>query len=342
MSAIPTPKPRALSQEKRPIPLPRTNIPRQDVIQEIEQSRVDVPPNTLTRRISNTSKQIREEISSVIDQTRLSLKKKHRKSVEEQQEVAKVVVQSPEIFNTIRFDSPLSLVVPDTNSYIEENEIYNKWGQVDENVSEDETDGLPPPKHPPPPLPDMSVYDTPQKTKENTILSPEKIPRMPKKPPKLPYIPPPPETDINQPSLRVLPPSEGSNSPLRQNELQNSSSEHRFSPIESQNSTPRQLSQQECRSPPITPRAVPPIPGKPPARPVPLINVNIDERTTYEAVFPVYPVFSQSTDSESSGESKAGTLDRMESTRPESWNFYDPVTLNDSTYMNVATYRRNR
>lgn len=329
MSAIPTPKPRALSHDKRPIPLPRSSVQKQDVAPELPPTPpkvIDVPHTTLTRRISNTSKQIVEEISSVLDQTRQSLKKKHRKSVEEQHDIVeKEIAQSPEFFNTIRFESPLTVVqsTSEPSSYIEENEFYRRLNSVNETVSDDECDSHPPPVHPPPPLPDMSMYDTPHKNESASINSPPILNSRPGgkrlgPPPALPYVPPPSEDEIPVAVSKPFPISPKIPIPTR--------------------------------TPPITPRLAPPHSDKPPptpTRPAPVVSqsnvgVPIEERTTYEAVFPVYPVFSQATDSESSGESRSGTMDRTTSIRPESWNFYDPVTLNDSTYMNVASYRKNR
>lgn len=324
MNTIPIPKPRAVTHDKRPIPLPRTIVPKHDELEEIEQElpkTIDMPQNTLTRRISNTSKQIVEEISSVLDQTRLSLKKKHKKSIEEHPEiVVKQLAESPDIFNTISFKSPLTIVrsVSETSSWVEENEIYQSLNKVNEIVSDDECDSLPPPQHPPPPLPDMSMYDTPQKNKDVTVQSspipvkkPPRLPALPNrsKQPSLPYIPPPPE---DEPLSTLLPSKIMAQSPKIQSVI--------------------------SKTPPISPRRISPSPDKPtPNR----ANAATEERITYEAIFPVYPVFSQTTDSESSGtDSRSGTLDHNDVTRPESWNFYDPVTLNDSTYMNVASYKR--
>lgn len=300
MSTIPIPKPRALAQDKRPVPLPRTNVPKTETNEPTKVHDVQIN-NTLSRRISNTSKQIVEEISGVLqeklEQTRISFAKRNRKStsLDDSKEVVeenKNDSQSHEIFNTIRFESPITIVHSPSSesSYIEENDLYRNLQNLNEvisDVSEDEGEGLPPPSHPPPPLPDVSFYDTPHKNTQSSS------------PPQT-FLPP-----FNQTRPVPIPPSSSSNVP-----------------------------------PPTPTRLVPPVP-LPCSSSAPLIP--LVERTKYEAVFPVYPVFSQGTDSESnSSNSRTGTLDRMESTRPESWNFYDPVTLNDVTYMNVLKRNANR
>lgn len=307
MSTVPVPKPRALSHDKRPIPLPRTNVPK---LEETEVTKApSAPQNTLTRRISNTSKQIAEALSVP---GRHSLKKKHRKSKEEQhEEVEKHIIQtqSPEIFNTIRFESPLTINQPtsqptsEPSSLTEENELYQNLNTADDIRSDEEAESLPPPSHPPPPLPDMSFYDTPPKNKQTSFLVRKTPPVSPRavQAPSLPYIPPP----TSEPC---------------------------------QNSPPRPAI-------PALPERPPPTPTRPTLVPQHTSGASIfsEERTAYEAVFPVYPVFSSTADSDGSdNDSKGSTLDRMQSTRPESWNFYDPVTLTDSTYGNVASYKKER
>lgn len=299
MSTIPVPKPRSLAQEKRPVPLPRTNISKSE---SSDGSKVNNPPvnNTLTRRISNTSKQIVEEISGVLQKnleiTKLSFSKRNARPHTQEEEKGvqndiKNLEKSPEIFNNLTFESPLTVNQESSghSSFIEENSLYgNSLKDFSFNESDDDIESLPPPSHPPPPLPDVSYYDTPQKNIQSVqpILNPSS------------FVP----EELKTPSKFVSIP----NSP--------------------------------DKPPPTPTRPAPPLLSTTTS-----IIPQLAERTTYEAVFPVHPVFLSNTDSgESSGnDSKSGTIDRTESIRPESWNFYDPVTLNESTYSNtMATKKR--
>lgn len=271
MSAVPIPKPRALAPEKRPVPLPRTKLPKTQCNETTQTDEIQ-PNNSKLKRISTTSKQIIDEISEVLQKNielgKKSISRKHSKQIINDIKVIeenKIVQTNPEIFDTIRFESPLTVSrLSRSSSCTEENTLYSNTNDIIEVLSDEEVESLPPPRHPPPPLPDISYYDTPTKTLERNNI-PNPIPLPPGKP----------------------------------------------SPTHSKSLSSPKLDQAT---------------GIPP----------IAERLKYEAVFPVYPVFLPDNESENSGnDSLNSTLDRAELIRPESWNFYDPVTLSDPTYSNV-------
>lgn len=284
MSTIPIPKPRALAQDKRPVPLPRTNVPK-----------ATSPPKhdsqSTLPKIKNATKQIVDDIKGVITENldfRQSTRRRRKseQNHEEETQIPKTEAQSPDIFKDIRFESPLTISQSwsECSSYIEENDLYRNLTSVTENDVESSSDESerPPPNYTPPPLPDFSTYDTPSK---NTLSRPIAIPN---------EIPPP--TPTRPKPILTIPPPPVSNSP----------------PV---------LPTREDRSVPLTPSRI------------------VEERPKYECVFPVNPV--GSTDSESDQGSRTGTLDRTECMRPESWNFYDPVTLNDPIYMNEMSVKKS-
>lgn len=288
MSTIPVPKPRALAQDKRPVPLPRTNIPK-----------ATSPPKTDSQstlpKLKNATKQFVDDIKGVITEKvdiHRQNSRRRRKSAQNQDENELQTqketqeAQSPDIFRGIHFESPITISQssPDS-SYIEENDMYHNLNSLNEtdNASSSEEFERPPPNYTPPPPPDVSTYDTPSTLQRRNVPS---IPiQIPNEPPPTPTRP--------KPTFTIPPP-----------------------PI--------------CDSPPVVPargdRSVPNTPSR-----------IVEDRPKYESVFPMPPVC---TDSESDG-SRTGTLDKTECMRPESWNFYDPVTLNDPVYMNELSLRRN-
>lgn len=202
MSAVPVPKPRAFaSQEnKKPVPLPRHSIMKNlpEPIHELPSSESQ---NTFSRRMRNlgtTSRQITDEISekvqetkkAVIESTRQSVRKITRRfssSLEHQEcstdstaEDSKTVDDcSSEIFNTIRFQSPLTIDQEVVDTITET--AYDTPVRRDINGNDSDSDdsvSFPPPSHPPPPLPDESTYDRPL----SFALSPPTKPPMPARP----------------------------------------------------------------------------------------------------------------------------------------------------------------
>lgn len=196
MSAVPIPKPRAFAQQenKKPVPLPRKIVQKNEPVEEQQQSDFQ---NTFSRRmrtISSTSKQISEEISgkvqetkkAVIESTRQSVRKITRRfsspqdqsdaasteTVDHSKNVDESLNSSSDIFNTIRFQSPLTVEPETKNDNVEP--IYSNY--IGNDSDSDESVSLPPPSHPPPPLPDESMYDRPQSI-AGTISRPPVAPR---------------------------------------------------------------------------------------------------------------------------------------------------------------------
>lgn len=185
MSAVPIPKPRAFaSQEnKKPVPLPRHSI-KKNYPGPIHELPSPESQNTFSRRmrnLGNTSRQITDEITekvqetkkAVIESTRQSVRKITRRfssSLEQQECSTDNVTEnskdvddcSSEIFNTIRFQSPLT-IDQDVVETITET-AYDTPVRRDINGNDsgsDDSISFPPPNHPPPPLPDESTYDRP-------------------------------------------------------------------------------------------------------------------------------------------------------------------------------------
>ncbi|XP_023014900.2 rhoGAP_ARAP and RA_ARAPs domain-containing protein RhoGAP15B [Leptinotarsa decemlineata] len=163
----PVPRLRSNSKEtKKPIPTPRRNInPNLKKISEDAPTQIEENTNTLTKRVSSASKQLAEDISqlvhgrkkAVIEGTRQSVRRITRRfssASQEQNNPDETDTKNEEdtinIFNSITFNSPFART---------EN-IYNN---VDDSSSESSEGSieLPPPSHPPPPLPDESIYDAP-------------------------------------------------------------------------------------------------------------------------------------------------------------------------------------
>ncbi|KAK4876934.1 hypothetical protein RN001_009440 [Aquatica leii] len=179
MSA-PVPAPRTLHNEnKKPVPTPRKLIPivSEQPLETNKEITKDWEPNfnTFSRRVrtlSNTSKQITEEIAgmvqekkkAVLEGTRESVRKiKRRFTTAYSQTAPPEVVEDDRrsesaltnIFNSISFQSP----IPSDN---ENQSIYSNVEIITEYDSSEESISLPPPLHPPPPLREDSIYDQPQ------------------------------------------------------------------------------------------------------------------------------------------------------------------------------------
>ncbi|XP_018563544.1 arf-GAP with Rho-GAP domain, ANK repeat and PH domain-containing protein 1 [Anoplophora glabripennis] len=166
----PLPKPRILPGEvKKPIPTPRRSTRRIDDCNNTasEQPKED-HFNSFSRRVSslsNASKQIAGDIGqlvqdrkkAVIEGTRQSVRKITRRFSSSSQEPHNSEdptelqdEESIDIFKSIKFGSPIS----------QTENVYNNVNN--DSVSSDEGSiDLPPPSHPPPPLPDESIYDAP-------------------------------------------------------------------------------------------------------------------------------------------------------------------------------------
>ncbi|XP_056637370.1 arf-GAP with Rho-GAP domain, ANK repeat and PH domain-containing protein 2 [Diorhabda sublineata] len=125
--------------------------------------------NTLTRKVSSVSKQLADDISqlvqdrkrAVIEGTRQSVRRITRRfSSSSQSENASEETEPPmkgdedsiSLFSAITFSSPL---------FSSENIYNNAESESRSTSSEENSIGLPPPSHPPPPLPDESLYDAP-------------------------------------------------------------------------------------------------------------------------------------------------------------------------------------
>lgn len=180
MSApVPSPRP----EVRKPVPTPRKSIQKPTTIND---SLPPVPENekTFSRRVrslSSASKQIAGDISDLFEQkTRQSVRKLTRHFSFNQQTNSSEMIknrgnddnlnETMDIFNNIKFDSPLT---PPPSLY---NNAEAEYFSSSESIS------LPPPKHPPPPLPDESFYDAPASLassssnsgQSNAILPPKK------------------------------------------------------------------------------------------------------------------------------------------------------------------------
>ncbi|XP_076272951.1 rhoGAP_ARAP and RA_ARAPs domain-containing protein RhoGAP15B isoform X2 [Rhynchophorus ferrugineus] len=184
----PIPAPR---EGKKPVPTPRRNVykvatPLEPTINEQEcanlsnneyeealpQNKHDEEKaeqfNTFSKRVSNASKQIAGDIGqlvqdrkkAVIEGTRQSVRRLTRRFSSASQLQRKQsdcttdaveVEGNIDIFNNISFESPLSR----THS------IYSNVENESGCWSSTESLNLPPPKHPPPPLPAEGIYDAP-------------------------------------------------------------------------------------------------------------------------------------------------------------------------------------
>ncbi|CAG9770406.1 unnamed protein product [Ceutorhynchus assimilis] len=182
----PVPAPR---EGKKPVPTPRRHIgkstdPDKSVPEEsvtdvnivIEQAGFEKMDNekgdqfdTFSRRVNKASRQIAGDLGqlvqdrkkAVIEGTRQSMRRLTRRFSSASQEQRKQHIKNKEsaqeyegtldMFNNIRFDSPISR----TNS------IYSNVENELNSDSSSESINLPPPKHPPPPLPDENFYDAP-------------------------------------------------------------------------------------------------------------------------------------------------------------------------------------
>ncbi|XP_018335487.1 arf-GAP with Rho-GAP domain, ANK repeat and PH domain-containing protein 1 [Agrilus planipennis] len=189
----PIPAPRNLSQNdiKKPVPTPRKTIPIRKV--EVEQQSLrnenfnineddkqsikeePTPTSTFSRRVrkfSNTSKQIKDELTEkvnekkkmVIEGTRQSMKRITRRFTTSGCENSNAVENVPQeeerksepvgdIFNKISFKSPIKLI---------ENDYANSEVDRLSNHSSESLESLPPPMYPPPPLREDAIYDKPQ------------------------------------------------------------------------------------------------------------------------------------------------------------------------------------
>ncbi|KAH1008777.1 uncharacterized protein LOC109539383 isoform X1 [Dendroctonus ponderosae] len=124
--------------------------------------------NTFSKRVSSASKQIAGDLGqmvhdrkkAVIEGTRQSMRRLTRRFSSTSQDQKKDSQEAEnnqdyggtiEMFNNIRFDSPLRSA----------NSIYSNVDNEVEAGSSNESLNLPPPIHPPPPLPDESLYDAP-------------------------------------------------------------------------------------------------------------------------------------------------------------------------------------
>ncbi|KAG5896364.1 hypothetical protein JTB14_005842 [Gonioctena quinquepunctata] len=167
-----SPLPRTRSNAKpikKPIPTPRRSVTanlKNISEDEIVPKEVEENTNTLTKRVSSASKQIAGDISqlvhdrkrAVIEGTRQSVRRITRRfssASQEQNNQEEIETKDEEgtlnIFNSITFNSPFSGT---------EN-IYNNVEDSPNISSDEDSVELPPPSHPPPPLPDESLYDAP-------------------------------------------------------------------------------------------------------------------------------------------------------------------------------------
>ncbi|KAF5280530.1 hypothetical protein FQR65_LT00281 [Abscondita terminalis] len=179
----PVPAPRTSHNEnKKPVPTPRKLIPITVAEKPTENNKETWDFNTFSRRVrtlSNTSKQITEEIAGrvqekkkqVIEGTRQSVRKITRRftTANEQIPPPEVVEDDcrsesaiTDIFTTITFQSPIP---SETES------IYANTERSTEYASSEESVSLPPPLHPPPPLREDSIYDQPQSSASGSTNS---------------------------------------------------------------------------------------------------------------------------------------------------------------------------
>lgn len=176
----------AVSEVKKPIPTPRRSVRNatqktsEATLEPIEEPREE-HNNTLTKRVSSASRQLAGDLSqlvldrkkAVIEGTRQSVRRIARRfssgSQEQNSNVCEQELQNNNdedtinIFSTIRFNSPIC----------QTENIYNNIDNDNVSTSSDEElTGLPPPSHPPPPLPSESVYDAPSSVISNSNSEP--------------------------------------------------------------------------------------------------------------------------------------------------------------------------
>lgn len=175
----PLPNPRTNAGEtKKPIPTPRQNIKKIDDKISKTVSKED-EHNTLSKRVSSASKQLAGDISqlmhdrkkAVIEGTRQSVRRITRRfsSASDSPHYGTTRPKNDEetidFFSTIRFNSPIS----------QNENIYNNVDTDNVSMSsEDDLIGLPPPAHPPPPLPssvEELVYDAPTSASPSIVSS---------------------------------------------------------------------------------------------------------------------------------------------------------------------------
>lgn len=190
-SPVPVPRSQHIAEVKKPIPTPRRSVKaRLEKIPEPEASTsVEESTNTLSKKvssISSASKQFAEDLGqlvhdrkkAVIEGTRQSVRRLTRRfssSSEEKNnnteaaEEQKSDDENINIFNSITFNSPIS----------QTENIYNNVEDSKSTSSDEELIGLPPPSHPPPPLPDDSLYDAPLSLSSsgNSIHSASSVPK---------------------------------------------------------------------------------------------------------------------------------------------------------------------
>lgn len=166
----PLPSPRTNAAEtKKPVPTPRQSVKKSIDDKTSETVSKADEHNTLSKRVSSASKQLAGDISqlmhdrkkAVIEGTRQSVRRIARRfsSASDSPHYGTTPPKNDEeaidFFSTIRFNSPIS----------QNENIYNNVDTDDVSISsEDDLIGLPPPTHPPPPLPsslEESLYDAP-------------------------------------------------------------------------------------------------------------------------------------------------------------------------------------
>lgn len=176
----PLPSPRTnIAETKKPIPTPRRSIKTRNDSTSERTLKSEECNNTLTRKVSFASKQIAGDISqlvqdkkkAVLEGTRQSVRRIARRfssaSVEPNsiQTPCKKDEEAIDFFSTIRFNSPVS----------QTENIYNNIDNDRFSISSEEDPiGLPPPIHPPPPLPlsiEEPLYDAPTSGSPSVISS---------------------------------------------------------------------------------------------------------------------------------------------------------------------------
>lgn len=175
----PLPSPRTnIGETKKPIPTPRQSI-KTVIDNSTETGSKTEEHNTLTKRVSSASKQLAGDLSqlvhdrkkAVIQGTRQSVRRIARRfsSASEEPHFGTTPPKNDEetinFFSTIRFNSPIS----------QNENIYNNVDIDSISISsEDDLIGLPPPTHPPPPLPsslEESLYDAPTSGSPSIVSS---------------------------------------------------------------------------------------------------------------------------------------------------------------------------
>lgn len=176
----PLPSPRTnIGEAKKPIPTPRQNIKPSTSKNPDNILKIEEQNNTLTKRVSSASKQLAGDITqlvsdrkkAVIEGTRQSVRRIARRfsSASEGHSSQSTPPQNDEetidFFSTIRFNSPIS----------QGHNIYNNVDNDNVSISsEDDIVGLPPPTHPPPPLPqsvEETLYDAPTSLSPSVVSS---------------------------------------------------------------------------------------------------------------------------------------------------------------------------